>query len=52
MRMSRQEAELKVKAVAFEVAANLGNNEAVKLLKEAASALADIEWRGSGPAPI
>jgi hypothetical protein len=46
--MNREQAEMKIKAAAYAAAAELGPNEAVKLLKEIANEIDSAQWRGGG----
>ena len=46
--MTKEEAEIKIKASAYMVAAELGVTEAVKLLQKIANELKDTQWQGSG----
>ena len=45
--MSREEAELKIRAAAYAAAADLGVNEAVKILEQAIGLLRDTQWQES-----
>lgn len=46
--MTKQEATLKVKALAYQIAAELGENEAISLLQLAAREILNAQWEGPG----
>lgn len=46
--MTKEEAEMKIKAAGYLAAAELGWQEAVKLLQRVAREIEDAQWRGGG----
>lgn len=46
--MTQQEAEMKIKAAAYAVAAELGAREAVEMLQQVAREIDNAQWSGPG----
>lgn len=46
--MSKEQAEMQIKAAAYAVAASIGWREAIKMLNAAAAEIENMQWRGPG----